>query len=131
MRILLPIAALAACSRTAAPPPPAADPFAPARAAVLSVLKDPDSARFADLHPGKSDAVCGTVNARNGFGGYTGARAFVWTPGRVLIYDDPADWGKKGIEAEEFAALGCSIGPEQGQALAARRALDEMTAGDQ
>ena len=100
--------------------------FQQARAAVLAALKDPDSARFGTLHSGKSDAVCGTVNARNSFGGYPGMRAFAWAPdGRLLIYDDPPDWGDKGYEARRFTELGCSIGPDHNRALEARRLLDK------
>jgi hypothetical protein len=55
-------------------------------------LRDPDSARFSAelLNPG---AVCGLVNARNAFGGYTGfepwlyevetGRAFLLTEGET------------------------------------------------
>ena len=44
-------------------------------------LRDPDSARFDDsMFGGKSLSgeidVCGTVNSRNGFGGYTGRQSF-------------------------------------------------------
>jgi hypothetical protein len=128
-RAILPILILlGSCSpqRNEQQQPAPVDSYATVRAAVLADLRDPDSARFGSMTPGKSEAVCGTVNAKNGFGGFTGPTAFVWTPGRVVIYDDPAGWGEKGAEAEEFAALGCSIGPDQGQALAARKALDQI-----
>jgi hypothetical protein len=101
------------------------DPNAEARAAVLAALKDPESARFGPMTAGKPGTVCGTVNARNSFGGYTGNRAFAWTSGKsVLIYSDPPDWGDKGNEARRFAAVGCSIGPDHKQAIEARDALD-------
>jgi hypothetical protein len=50
-------------------------------AGVRRNLKDPESARFGSFRAG-ADAtgkigVCGTVNARNGFGGYTGDKMFV------------------------------------------------------
>ena len=45
-----------------------------------AVLKDPDSARFGAMAASKTADnivyVCGTVNARNSFGGYTGAQPF-------------------------------------------------------
>lgn len=100
--------------------------FSSARAAVLAALKDPDSAHFGPLAPGKSGAVCGTVNARNSFGGYAGMRAFAWAPdGRLRIYNPDQDWGGKGWDARAFAELGCSIGPDQARALEARRLLDK------
>ena len=43
-------------------------------------LKDPESARFglmvAASHPNKSSMVCGMVNAKNSYGGYTGDRPY-------------------------------------------------------
>lgn len=42
-----------------------------------SLLKDPDSAKFEGIRPGLAGAWCGNVNAKNGFGGYTGMRRFV------------------------------------------------------
>ncbi len=47
---------------------------------VKVVLKDPDSARFGPMKAGVNSAgkvfVCGYVNARNSFGGYTGMTPF-------------------------------------------------------
>lgn len=104
------------------------DPFAQARTAVTERLKDPQSAEFSDLHAGSGGGtVCGLVNARNSFGGFTGARPFAFTPpGELLIYQDAGDWGERGIVAEQFEARGCSIGADHQRALAARRALDRQ-----
>ncbi|MBN9242428.1 MAG: hypothetical protein J0I98_06510 [Mesorhizobium sp.] len=59
------------------------DAIASVQAAVTSVLKDPDSATFSDLAAAKSPAgdifVCGKVNAKNSFGGYSGAAPFIGT----------------------------------------------------
>lgn len=116
---------LASCQAAEAPEAPA-DPHADARRAVLAALKDPESASFGRMSAGKPGTVCGTVNARNGFGGYSGNRAFAWTPGKsVLVYSDPPDWADKGIEAQLFEAVGCSSGPDHAKALEARRALDQ------
>lgn len=58
-------------------------------------LKDPDSAKIRNVHSGKvaSDlnpegvtATCGEVNAKNGFGGYTGFEGFVILPSRLVPY---------------------------------------------
>ena len=59
-----------------------------ARLAVQAQLRNPDSAKFGDMHvvwqPRSNDtphvmggASCGTVNAENGFGGMTGPLRFV------------------------------------------------------
>jgi hypothetical protein len=41
-------------------------------------LRDPDSARFRNVFSSQGfAATCGEVNARNGFGGYTGFSKFV------------------------------------------------------
>jgi hypothetical protein len=49
--------------------------------AVREKLKDPESARFGRIVAGKDTkdiiSVCGLVNARNGFGGYTGETPFL------------------------------------------------------
>jgi hypothetical protein len=55
---------------------------AAAQELVKQRLGDPSSAEFTDINvmegaPGRSTIVCGRVNARNGFGGMTGAKRFV------------------------------------------------------
>lgn len=51
-----------------------------AKTAVLSTLRDPASAQFGDRFAAAErngvDAICGTVNAKNGFGGYVGTTVF-------------------------------------------------------
>jgi len=55
------------------------------KAAVLAQLRDPDSAKFSEIFAvgdrkvGKAFPViiCGKVNAKNGFGGFTGDQPFV------------------------------------------------------
>lgn len=57
-----------------------------AKAAVLLKLKDPNSAKFGILtamtspnaHGEPTDVICGTVNAKNSYGGYAGATPFVY-----------------------------------------------------
>jgi hypothetical protein len=46
-----------------------------AKSAVVKKLKDPESAKFADLS-NTAEAVCGTVNGKNAFGGYPGVHRF-------------------------------------------------------
>lgn len=51
-----------------------------AKKAVTGVLKDPGSAQFRNLYVvrlTKGMAVCGEVNAKNSYGGYTGFQHFV------------------------------------------------------
>jgi hypothetical protein len=65
--------------------PAKGDAFAATKSAVAKNLKDPASAQFTNMarsmRPNAkgtpTDTVCGSVNAKNSFGGYTGARPFV------------------------------------------------------
>jgi len=63
-----------------------------AEEAVKLELRDPDSAKFnwqtffpADKNAGTRKSACATVNAKNGFGGYTGGKMFyaVFEGGKV------------------------------------------------
>jgi hypothetical protein len=58
--------------------------------AVAKQLKDPESARFEGVFTSTSadfgTVVCGYVNAKNAFGGYTGRKAFV-TSGTTVILE--------------------------------------------
>ncbi|MER8925780.1 hypothetical protein [Mesorhizobium sp. M0859] len=51
------------------------------KAAFSAALKDPDSAKFGKFSAAMKDdqtiIVCGTVNSKNSFGGYSGAAPFV------------------------------------------------------
>jgi hypothetical protein len=67
-----------------------------ARRMILSSLKDPESARFDAIfvfrlscNDGRRDFACTSVNAKNSFGGYTGATPWLYArlPGvRPLIW---------------------------------------------
>ncbi len=67
-----------------------------AKAKVLAELKDPDSAKFREVdvikqvHPDTKHfgTVCGYVNAKNGFGGYTGFKPFMVMSGIPLLDSD-------------------------------------------
>jgi hypothetical protein len=52
--------------------------FALAKKAVSTQLKDPMSAQFGQMVR-NADSVCGTINAKNGFGGYVGSAPFVFS----------------------------------------------------
>jgi hypothetical protein len=62
--------------------PSDAEAIARAKAALVKSLKDPESARISDVvrktSPVGADYICGQVNAKNGFGGYTGSKAFLY-----------------------------------------------------
>lgn len=68
--------------------------------AVTAVLKDPESARFGAMNAGvtKQGAilVCGYVNAKNSFGGYTGDSPYwgwLQPSGAFQVRDMASDWG--------------------------------------
>lgn len=46
-------------------------------ARLAQILKDPDSRKIAYQGQTYGGAICGTVNARNSFGGYTGSQPFL------------------------------------------------------
>ena len=68
-------------------------------AAVLQALRDPGSGQFGDAFANESEkkgpmVVCGSVNAKNGFGGFTGPKFFVVGAGykTVQMQDTTADF---------------------------------------
>jgi len=103
--------ALAGCQTAAAPPPIVqssagmettagyvrpndAQALDAARRAVAAKLKDPESARFTDVsrrttpnaRGEPTDMVCGRVNAKNAFGGYTGGKPFAYFVADKSLY---------------------------------------------
>lgn len=67
----------------AVPPAPA---IKEAQSRVRAALKDPDSARFGEARLLPNGAVCGMVNAKNSYGGYSGSEMYgVSRTGEVLI----------------------------------------------
>jgi len=61
-----------------------------AREIVKTQLRDPGSAQFRGLRLKDPNTVCGEVNAKNGFGGYSGWQAFVvGNGGRTVEFDQP------------------------------------------
>ena len=76
-----------------------AQAFAAAKAALLAEMKDPPSARITGLKRraasgnedkwvlAGTDYVCGSVNAKNSYGAYTGNRSFLYFPanGKLMI----------------------------------------------
>ena len=82
------LAAIGSCLPDPPPSPPSDDQFIhAAKDMVKATLRDPASAAFNDLvvyRHGEKVAVCGTVNARNGFGGMAGAERF-FVSGNVVM----------------------------------------------
>ena len=66
---------------------------------VRKQLKDPSSAIFDAVTVSETGAICGTVNARNGFGGYTGAQPFVATDKYVLVQSSAANESTAVVDA--------------------------------
>jgi len=63
------------------------------RREIEGLLVDPESARYKDVYlfsmPGTGGVLfCGSVNARNGLGGYTGYRRFIAVPGAQAWTED-------------------------------------------
>jgi hypothetical protein len=61
---------------------------------VKSRLRDPDSAKFSDVHTADfkgNMVVCGHVNAANGFGGKTGLQKFVGVGDTVFLEEEGSD----------------------------------------
>lgn len=59
-----------------------------ARDALAYTLKDAPTAQFRKLSKDSLGTICGEVNARNGFGAYTGYRQFYAWRGTVFIDSD-------------------------------------------
>ena len=63
-----------------------------AKEMVTSQLKDPESARFGEIWALKGSnghkCVCGYVNAKNSFGGYTGKKMFTLLDKRAMFEDE-------------------------------------------
>jgi len=77
------------------------------RGMVTSTLKDPESAKFKDakaitvLYPGgRQTFLCGMVNAKNSFGGYTGFQPYIFHIGNDQQIDGGI--GDKGFIAAKF-----------------------------
>lgn len=64
--------------------------YAPAvvEAAVKARLRDPDSAQFGKMYP-VVGGVCGSVNSKNGFGGFSGETTFVYVSAGNQVFIDP------------------------------------------
>lgn len=78
--VVIPVSLLGSCVFSMFAPPSTEQTanrmIAEAEVIIKNGLKDPDSAQFDKAHyTGK--AVCGLVNAKNGYGGYSGFKRYV------------------------------------------------------
>jgi hypothetical protein len=82
-----------------------------ARTAVTRLLKDPSSARFPGDEVLKPNAVCGTVSAKNSFGGYGNPAFYVYLVSsqevRLIDTNDTTYSTEKVLQFEAYKAL-CS-----------------------
>lgn len=62
---------------------------------VRNTLIDPDSAKFSEVVSPWAGWACGNVNARNGYGGYTGKTGFVWRSDEKVLLNP----GKPDLQA--------------------------------
>jgi hypothetical protein len=60
------------------------------RAAIRSVMKDPDALQFGDIYRSSADTkvICGSYNAKNSFGAYTGASRFLAGPKGIVLEEN-------------------------------------------
>lgn len=85
-----------------------------AQARVKSELKDPESAQFQNLEEYGS-IVCGEVNAKNSYGGYSGFKPFIVHGVQVAIAEDTGDelTTVRSRSQIGIACIAASIAPEQ------------------
>lgn len=67
-----------------------------AKDAVRAQLKDPESASFGEIRLSSRGYHCGTVNAKNGFGGASGPMRFM-TNGRTTLIETPTSGIPSGL----------------------------------
>lgn len=80
------------------------------------LLRDPHSAEYSNVRAhliskaGEQPnySFCGTVNAKNGFGGYSGSQRFVANPLIAIVEDGTPDF-------DQVWAMSCSTSSDQGE----------------
>ncbi|MFV8905739.1 hypothetical protein ABQ333_10895 [Serratia fonticola] len=70
------------------------DKVSNAESKVSMSLKDPSSARFTGGKSYSSGAICGLVNAKNSFGGYSGNSRYIYYAKNVLLEETEGDFQK-------------------------------------
>jgi hypothetical protein len=66
--------------------------IANARAALAIALLDPDTAKVGPIFVGRAGYVCGMVNGKNAFGGFTGMRPFTFNVRTRALTFEVAAW---------------------------------------
>ncbi|MGY8334035.1 hypothetical protein L1Q87_25510, partial [Klebsiella pneumoniae] len=66
-----------------------------AREHIKGMLKDPSSAKFSGEFIGKNDAICGHINAKNSFGGYTGESRYIFSVNFSAIDEGTTSFNKE------------------------------------
>ena len=66
-----------------------------AREHIKGRLKDPSSAKFSGEFIGKNDAICGHINAKNSFGGYTGESRYIFSVNFSAIDEGTTSFNKE------------------------------------
>lgn len=85
----IPIAAAAAVVAVLAYSSAYAATAAEAKRFVANRMKDPGSVQFRDVRSYGGGVVCGESNAKNGYGAYTGFKAFVYVAGPRYTFKEP------------------------------------------
>jgi hypothetical protein len=67
-----------------------------AKQRVSANMRDPESVKFRNVHSAEEDYVCGELNAKNGFGAYTGFTRFSYDgfEDKVCIMNESTNCGK-------------------------------------
>lgn len=77
-----------------------------AEKAVRSLLKDPDSGKFTGSALNKkTGAVCGSVNAKNSYGGYVGFLPYIVTSSGEAMISPPDPTVAGTVDFERYQAL--------------------------
>lgn len=66
---------------------------------IKAILRDPESALFSSITVSERNSVkvvCGVVNSQNGFGGMTGGKRFISSPGIISVIEG------ENMQASEF-----------------------------
>jgi hypothetical protein len=79
---------------------------------VRKTLRDPGSAQFSNVYVnrrGTLAAVCGSVNSKNGFGGYGGEKQFFVVNGIALV--EPDEYSSRYARGFKAACLDTTAPP--------------------
>ena len=97
-------------------------------AQVREALRDPDSARFGEMSISADGTLaCGTVNAKNGMGGYTGDQTFMVYQGAVRFTGDHEQFMDLADCCFEALAQSRGLTPQPERGAACRRLTPVIT----